>query len=61
MTTKQDLIRCIQSTNRFLTTNHLEQLEYVALLRNVYPLYRADYARKFFNEGLITEIERKCL
>lgn len=58
MTTRQNLIQCIQSTNRCLTQDHLEQQDNIALLRNVHPLYRGDYAKKLYDERQITKQEK---
>lgn len=58
MSIKTDLERLVYSTNIVLK-DRVHDMGYIALLRNLHPIYRSDYAMKLFRQNLITKDEAK--
>jgi uncharacterized protein YqkB len=58
LTIRKDLEVCVCAYNKYLR-EAVKEMSPVILLRNCHPIYRKDYARRLFNEGLITEDEWK--
>ena len=55
-TLKTDLERLVYSTNTVLI-DKVHDMGYIALLRNLHPIYRSDFAMKLFRQNLITKEE----
>lgn len=58
MSIKTDLERLVYSTNVVLK-DVVQSMNYIALLRNVHPIYRSDYAMRLYRQNLITKEEAK--
>jgi hypothetical protein len=53
MRIKKEIYANIRGYNRHLTVEHLDTLDWEALLCNVHPMDRDYFRRKLQNEGLI--------
>lgn len=51
----EDMVRHIQSINKFLNDEYLSEKSYTQLLRLCHPNYRETYAKNLYFEGRITE------
>ncbi len=56
MSIKTELERLVYSTNTVLK-DKVHDMGYIALLRNLHPIYRPDFAMKLFRQNLITKDE----
>lgn len=56
MSIKTDLERLVYSTNVVLK-DAVKDMGYIALLRNLHPIYRPDYAMRLYRQNLITKEE----
>jgi hypothetical protein len=52
--TKKELERWVISMNKVLRDT-VKEMNLIILLRNAFPPYRADYARRLYAEGQITK------
>ena len=60
MNTLKEIRSNIQSFNRFITNEYLDELHPLRQLAFAHPFDRDDLARKLKNEGIITEDELKA-
>ena len=52
--TRKELENWVVAMNKMLR-DAVEGMDIIILLRNAFPPYRADYARKLYQEGVITK------
>lgn len=58
MIIRSELERLVYSTNIVLK-DKVHDMGYIALLRNLHPIYQSDFAMKLFRQNLITKEETK--